>query len=319
MTFSEFGRRVTENASNGTDHGAAAPMFVMGGNMKAGLLGQYPSLTALNAGDLAYNVDFRSVYATAVRQVSRARLIARRRPPRQPMPTPSPAPTGRTTARAPISKVNPVAGAPAMTANWGVRSTCGAGGCVATASYLGGSGIVLVSNLVFDQVGGNWVAVGLGSTPCDNASDRSLGGVHPATNSRTAPLSGETTRSTTNSCSSGKRRVTFTRTGDPDVAENSRPGRLTAAGGVPGRSATRPLPRNDHLREWQFWARTRRSHCPHGVSSHRRSLHELVSRARRCHATGLRRWKVDPRGRGHRAVQSRWYGAYQTHRGIPAA
>ena len=63
----------------------------------------------------------------------------------------------------------PVAGAPAMTANWGVRSTCGAGGCVATASYLGGSGIVLVSNLVFDDVGGNWVAVGLGSTQCNNA------------------------------------------------------------------------------------------------------------------------------------------------------
>jgi hypothetical protein len=56
----------------------------------------------------------------------------------------------------------PVAGAPAMTATWGVRSACGAGGCVATASYVGGSGIVLVSNLVFDEVGGSWIAVGLG-------------------------------------------------------------------------------------------------------------------------------------------------------------
>jgi uncharacterized protein (DUF1501 family) len=64
MTFSEFGRRVTQNASNGTDHGAAAPMFVLGGTSKAGLLGKYPSLTDLNAGDLKYNVDFRSVYAT---------------------------------------------------------------------------------------------------------------------------------------------------------------------------------------------------------------------------------------------------------------
>jgi uncharacterized protein (DUF1501 family) len=72
MTFSEFGRRVTQNASNGTDHGAAAPMFVMGGGVKAGLFGQYPSLTALNAGDLAYNVDFRSVYATILDRWLRA-------------------------------------------------------------------------------------------------------------------------------------------------------------------------------------------------------------------------------------------------------
>jgi hypothetical protein len=64
MTFSEFGRRVAQNASNGTDHGAAAPMFVMGGGIKAGLFGKYPSLTNLNGGDLIYNVDFRSVYAT---------------------------------------------------------------------------------------------------------------------------------------------------------------------------------------------------------------------------------------------------------------
>jgi uncharacterized protein (DUF1501 family) len=72
MTFSEFGRRVTQNASNGTDHGAAAPMFIMGGGVKAGLFGQYPSLTALNAGDLAYNVDFRSVYATILDRWLRA-------------------------------------------------------------------------------------------------------------------------------------------------------------------------------------------------------------------------------------------------------
>ena len=64
MTFSEFGRRVAQNASNGTDHGAAAPMFVLGGGIKPGLFGQYPSLTNLNGGDLVYNVDFRNVYAT---------------------------------------------------------------------------------------------------------------------------------------------------------------------------------------------------------------------------------------------------------------
>jgi len=66
MTFSEFGRRVVENASGGTDHGAAAPMFVLGGGVKPGLYGQQPSLTRLNQGDLIYNVDFRSVYATVL-------------------------------------------------------------------------------------------------------------------------------------------------------------------------------------------------------------------------------------------------------------
>ena len=65
MTFSEFGRRVAENANGGTDHGAAAPMFIVGNKVKAGLLGRYPSLAPqdLFQGDIKYNVDFRSVYA----------------------------------------------------------------------------------------------------------------------------------------------------------------------------------------------------------------------------------------------------------------
>jgi serine/threonine protein kinase, bacterial len=111
----------------------------------------------------------------------------------------------------------PVAGAPAMTGTWGVRSTCGPGGCVATASYTGGSGIVLVSNLVFDEVGGSWIAVGLGSTPCNNAPAE-VWVVFTLQPQPDGTLSGETIRSTTNSCSSGKRHVTFTRTGDPDIA-----------------------------------------------------------------------------------------------------
>jgi Uncharacterized protein conserved in bacteria len=65
MTFSEFGRRVSENANGGTDHGAAAPMFILGDKVKAGLLGKYPGLAPadLYQGDIKYNVDFRSVYA----------------------------------------------------------------------------------------------------------------------------------------------------------------------------------------------------------------------------------------------------------------
>jgi uncharacterized protein (DUF1501 family) len=65
MTFSEFGRRVAENASGGTDHGAAAPLFVIGNQVRAGLLGRYPSLAPedLYQGDIRYNVDFRNLYA----------------------------------------------------------------------------------------------------------------------------------------------------------------------------------------------------------------------------------------------------------------
>jgi uncharacterized protein (DUF1501 family) len=66
ITFSEFGRRVQENANGGTDHGTAAPMFVFGGAVKAGLFGKYPSLTELDHGDLKFNTDFRSVYGTVL-------------------------------------------------------------------------------------------------------------------------------------------------------------------------------------------------------------------------------------------------------------
>jgi uncharacterized protein (DUF1501 family) len=64
MTFSEFGRRVEQNASNGTDHGAAAPMFIVGKNIKQGIIGKHPSLTDLDSGDLKFAIDFRSVYAS---------------------------------------------------------------------------------------------------------------------------------------------------------------------------------------------------------------------------------------------------------------
>ncbi len=68
MTFSEFGRRVAENASGGTDHGAAAPMLLIGSAVKPGLHGQHPSLTDLDQGDLKFQVDFRSVYSTVLEQ-----------------------------------------------------------------------------------------------------------------------------------------------------------------------------------------------------------------------------------------------------------
>jgi len=66
MMFSEFGRRVKENGSQGTDHGAAGPMFVLGKSVKGGLYGQHPDLSHLDDGDLGYTTDFRSVYATVI-------------------------------------------------------------------------------------------------------------------------------------------------------------------------------------------------------------------------------------------------------------
>jgi uncharacterized protein (DUF1501 family) len=66
MTFSEFGRRVQENGSQGTDHGTAEPMFVIGGGVKGGLYGSYPSMSDLDQGDLKFTTDFRSVYGGIV-------------------------------------------------------------------------------------------------------------------------------------------------------------------------------------------------------------------------------------------------------------
>jgi uncharacterized protein (DUF1501 family) len=88
MTFSEFGRRVAENANGGTDHGAAAPMFIVGNKVKAGLLGNYPSLAPqdLFQGDVKYNVDFRSVYAGILEtwlKTKSAPILGRQFPPLQ--------------------------------------------------------------------------------------------------------------------------------------------------------------------------------------------------------------------------------------------
>ena len=68
MTFSEFGRRVRENGSGGTDHGTASQMFLIGDKVKPGLIGKLPSLTDLDQGDLKFHTDFRSVYATILKQ-----------------------------------------------------------------------------------------------------------------------------------------------------------------------------------------------------------------------------------------------------------
>jgi uncharacterized protein (DUF1501 family) len=66
MTFSEFGRRARENGSQGTDHGSAAPMLLVGGRVRAGVVGAHPSLTDLEAGNLRHHTDFRQVYAAVL-------------------------------------------------------------------------------------------------------------------------------------------------------------------------------------------------------------------------------------------------------------
>ncbi len=63
VTYSEFGRRVAENLSRGTDHGTAAPLFMLGGGVDGGIAGAAPDLVDLDAGDLKARVDFRQVYA----------------------------------------------------------------------------------------------------------------------------------------------------------------------------------------------------------------------------------------------------------------
>jgi uncharacterized protein (DUF1501 family) len=67
--YSEFGRRVAANASDGTDHGTAGPVLVAGAGVRGGFHGDQPSLTALDDGDLRVTTDFRSVYGTLLERV----------------------------------------------------------------------------------------------------------------------------------------------------------------------------------------------------------------------------------------------------------
>lgn len=64
VTYAEFGRRVAQNGSGGTDHGTAAPHFLLGGKLRGGLYGRQPSVGDLQGGDLIHSLDFRQLYAT---------------------------------------------------------------------------------------------------------------------------------------------------------------------------------------------------------------------------------------------------------------
>jgi len=69
MVYSEFGRRVTANASQGTDHGTSGPVFILGNQVKGGFYGDQPSLKNLTNGDLAVTTDFRDIYSTMLEKV----------------------------------------------------------------------------------------------------------------------------------------------------------------------------------------------------------------------------------------------------------
>ncbi|WBQ06001.1 DUF1501 domain-containing protein [Kribbella sp. CA-293567] len=69
LVYSEFGRRVHANGSDGTDHGTAGPLFVLGEQVRGGFFGAQPSLTDLASGDLVATTDFRDVYGTVLRDV----------------------------------------------------------------------------------------------------------------------------------------------------------------------------------------------------------------------------------------------------------
>jgi uncharacterized protein (DUF1501 family) len=69
LVYSEFGRRVHANGSDGTDHGTAGPLFVVGDKVRGGFFGEQPSLTDLDDGDLKATTDFRDVYGTVLRDV----------------------------------------------------------------------------------------------------------------------------------------------------------------------------------------------------------------------------------------------------------
>ena len=66
MIWSEFGRRIADNASNGTDHGTANNIYFVGGKVKGGFYGSDPNLTDLLQGNLKHQIDFRDVYSTVI-------------------------------------------------------------------------------------------------------------------------------------------------------------------------------------------------------------------------------------------------------------
>jgi serine/threonine-protein kinase len=120
----------------------------------------------------------------------------------------------------------PLDGAAPSTASWGMRSLCRPDGCVATAARVGGDGGPPISSLVFDEVNGQWLAVGFGSDECHNAPAQ-IWEVFTLQLRPDGSLTGDVTGTSSNTCS-GRQTVTFTRTGDVDAANLPDPATLPA-------------------------------------------------------------------------------------------
>jgi serine/threonine protein kinase len=176
--------------------------------------------------------------------VAGIKLSQHHNPIAKPSPTSAPANSGPFTGTYRVDLAtstdlngDPIKGSTPDTDTWRMRSACGANGCVATASRVNGSSDA-VQSMVFDQVGGTWVAVALGSYQCNNAPVE----LWQAINLQAQPdgtFKGEMNETTTSTCR-GKRAVTFTRTGDADVNSLPDPAALPArvaspAAGLHGR------------------------------------------------------------------------------------
>jgi serine/threonine-protein kinase len=140
----------------------------------------------------------------------------------------------------------PDEGSTPMTARWGVRSVCRPDGCVATALRLSGEGPA-VSSLVFDEVDGRWVAVGLGSDKCHNAPVE-VWDVFTLQPRPDGTLTGEFSGTSSDGCS-GRGTVTFARTGSLKDNTVPDPAALPPRGDVACRSVARPLPPHAQLNE----------------------------------------------------------------------
>ncbi len=165
----------------------------------------------------------------------------------------------------------PTEGLPPATETWGVRSVCRPGGCVATGSGRSGD-TTLVSTLVFDEVGGRWLADGTGSGTCKNApAERwEVFTLQPQPH---GTLSGEYSSTTSNPACGAKRAVTFTRTADVDLSS------LPDPAGQPPRVVWLAEALHGRYHETETYADGEhtglRLRGPDGLSSHRRSVHEL--------------------------------------------
>ncbi len=199
---------------------------------------------------------------------------------------------------------------------YAIRSACRPTGCVATASRLSG-GTAFASPMVFDEVGKDWFAVGLGSVPCQNDPAAEMWEVLKLTPRPDGTLAGEYTATTSNDCVS-KRTVTFTRTGDVDLESLPDPVTAAAARGVAGRGATRPVPPDENV-SGNGPTTAGRLRGQNHLSTHRRSVHELLPRAGRRGATAPVRWRQMELAHRVRQCVSGRPDACEEDRAVPAA